>query len=90
MLAVCKLNEDGKTERVKVYTQDDGILSVTLPTDEKCSIVIYNDYTILVIAGIILLIIIITVFAVCIASKRKYKYHLSLYRAAEREADKYR
>ncbi len=90
MLAVCKLNEDGRTERVKAYTQDGGILSVTLPTDEACSIVIYNDYTIIVVLGLIVLIVIISVIAVSVASKRKYKRHLALYRAAEREADKYR
>lgn len=90
MLAVCLADKDGNTERTGGFVFNDGVLSVTVPTDFDGAIVIYNDYTVLLIIGIVLFLVLLITLLVIFKSKQKYNTQLFYYRAAEKEADRYR
>lgn len=90
MLSVCTVDDKGDTKRVNGFSYNDGVLSVTLPTDFDGGIVIYNDYTIITVVGAVLLLVLFITMIAVLSSKRKYKKQLFYYRAAEKEADRYR
>ncbi len=90
MLAVCTVDDKGNTKSANGFSYRDGVLSVTLPADFEGGIVVYNDYTIITIVGAVLLLVILIMIIAIFSSKRKYKNHLFYYRAAQKEADRYR
>ena len=90
MLAVCYTDKDGGIHAVKNFSYKEGVLSVTLPSDIDGSLVIYNDFTLLVIVGgVLVLIILIMVIAIAKSRStyRKKKYFLE---QASALADDYR
>ena len=89
MLASCKFNGE-KTESVEFFSYQDNTLSVTLPSDFSGKIIVYNDYTVIVIVGGIFALVLIVVFIFLCVDRGKYKRAVKLSDAAKKEADKFR
>ena len=89
MLASCKLNGE-KTESVEYFSYKDNTLSITLPSDFSGKIIVYNDYTVIIIIGGIFALILIVVFIFLCVDRGKYKRAVKLFDAARKEADKFR
>lgn len=90
-LAVCSLDAEGKKQRIDNYSMQDGVLSVTLPAgQESTNFAVYYDYTLIIgAAGIVLLIAVIVLIALGVSRKR-FKRAKHYYNTARTMADKYR
>lgn len=90
-LAVCTVDEEGKTKRAEGFSYADGVLSVTIPAGkENANFVVYHDYTLLVAGSAVVLVIVIIMIISLSVSAGKYKRQKAMYTYARETADKYR
>ena len=90
MLAVCYTDADGKIHAVDRFSYKDGELTISLPSEGVATLVIYNDYTVLLIVGAVLIVILLIVALAIAKSKEKYRRQRYFYEQAKDLADDYR